>query len=288
MSSQHECLGIIGGSGLYQLEEFKLTKIQKVKTPFGDPSAPFKIGTLADVPVVFLARHGEGHVFNPSEINYRANIWALKKLGVRAIFSVSAVGSLRHKIEPGHMVIVDQFIDRTKNRPSTFYENGMVVHMSFANPVSPILREILIKSCRKAKVMAHTTGTYLCMEGPLFSTKAESNAYRQLNADVIGMTNLQEAKLAREAEIEYATLALATDYDCWHSKHDTVTVEQILEVMKKNIKNAQSILKYAVTQFDFSQKSPLEGKIVRSLLTDKNKIPASVVKKLQPLLAQYF
>ncbi|MCP5463527.1 MAG: S-methyl-5'-thioadenosine phosphorylase [Deltaproteobacteria bacterium] len=281
-------IGIIGGSGLYDMEEFQLEEERQIETPFGMPSDPLRIGKLAGVPVVFLARHGAGHRYSPSEINYRANIWAFKKVGVKAIFSVSAVGSLRQEIVPGHMVIVDQFIDRTRERPSTFFEKGIVGHVSLAHPVSGYLRKILIAACQKIGAECHQKGTYVCMEGPQFSTIAESNFYRQLGADVIGMTNLQEAKLAREAEIDYATLALSTDYDCWHPEHDHVTTEQVIATLNKNIANAQKILVSAVQAFDFDQKLESEGVLKSAVMTKRELISKDVIQRLEPIIGKYF
>ncbi len=286
MANQY--LGIIGGSGLYGIAAFKLKNKIDVETPFGKPSGALMIGELSGVPVIFLARHGEGHVFNPSEINFRANIWALKNAGVKAVFSVSAVGSLREEIVPGHMVVVDQFIDRTWNRPSTFFEKGFVAHVSMAHPVSSYLRQILISTCEKLKITHHKKGTYVCIEGPQFSTIAESNMYRAIGCDVIGMTNMQEAKLAREAEIDYATLALSTDYDCWHPNHDAVTTEQVIAVLKANIENAQKILCEAVTQFDFARKLEAEGVLANAVLSNRDYINKETILKLKPIVGRYF
>ncbi len=288
MAKLKQYVGIIGGSGLYAIEGFKLKKRMSVKTPFGKPSGPLMVGTLGGVDVIFLARHGEGHVLNPSEVNYRANIWALKKAGVVGIFSVSAVGSLKEDIKPGHMVVIDQFFDRTKGRHSTFFEKGIVAHVGFAKPVSGYMRNILIESCKAVGATVHERGTYVCMEGPMFSSLAESQFYRTLRGDVIGMTNLQEAKLAREAEIDYATLALATDYDCWHPHHDSVTTEQILAVMQANIATAQKIVTEAAKRFD--PQGPLEtpGIAGRAIFTDRKKIKPAVVKRLQPIIGKYF
>lgn len=281
-------LGLIGGSGLYQVDGFELVEKRKIKTPFGDPSSALHIGKFHGVDVVFLARHGEGHLYNPSEVNFRANIWAMKSIGVKAIFSVSAVGSLKEEIEPGHMVIPDQFFDRTKNRPSTFFEKGIVAHVGFAYPFSDYLRGILKRACEEVKAIYHFGGTYVCMEGPQFSTKAESEFYRTLKASVIGMTNLQEAKLAREAEIDYATLALSTDYDCWHPHHDAVTTEQVIQVIKKNIATAQKILAIAVKTFDFRKKLESENVLKNAIMTDRQKISKDVIEKLKPILGKYF
>lgn len=281
-------LGIIGGSGLYAIQDFLLQQRLNVTTPFGKTSGPLLLGTLADVPVIFLARHGEGHVLSPSEVNYRANIWAMKKMGVKAIFSVSAVGSLQEEIRPGHMVVIDQFFDRTKARASTFFEKGIVAHVGFAKPVSAYLREILIAACRAENATVHAAGTYVCMEGPAFSSEAESHFYRMLEAAVIGMTNLQEAKLSREAEIDYATLALSTDYDCWHPHHEAVTVDQVIAVMQSNVALAQRVLCRAVKAFDFSKPLAAENALKNAILTDRRKIKPAVVKRLQPILGKYF
>jgi 5'-methylthioadenosine phosphorylase len=283
-----EYLGIIGGSGLYSMQDFKLQEELVIETPYGNTSGPLMVGVLNDTPVVFLARHGEGHTISPSEINFRANIWAMKKAGVKAILSVSAVGSLKEEIEPGHMVVIDQFIDRTRLRPSTFFEKGIVAHVNFAHPVSSYLRQILIESCKEEDLTCHEKGTYVCMEGPQFSTFAESNFYRSLNAEVIGMTNLQEAKLAREAEIDYATLALSTDYDCWHPGHDSVTTEQVIKVLTANVTNSQKIIKRAVKKFDFDHKLDAAGALQNAILTNRAKISPQVIERLEPIIGKYF
>lgn len=281
-------IGVIGGSGLYQMESFELLEKKEVITPFGKPSGPLLIGQFAGQNLVFLARHGEGHVLNPSEINFRANIWALKSVGVSAIFSVSAVGSLKEEIAPGHMVIVDQFFDRTRMRASTFFENGIVAHVSFAKPVSDYLRSLLIAACEKLQVTYHPKGTYVCMEGPQFSTIAESESYRHMGAHVVGMTNLQEAKLAREAEIDYATLALSTDYDCWHPHHDSVTTAQVIAVMKANVAAAQKILFEAIQGFDVNRSLESENALRNAIMTDRRYVKSETVEKLKPILAKYF
>ena len=238
-------IGVIGGSGLYEIDGLQNVKTEAVSTPFGDPSDQFVIGSLGDAELVFLPRHGRGHRILPSELPFRANIWAMKKLGVERIVSVSAVGSLKEKIEPGHAVIVDQFIDRTRGkRESTFFGDGIVGHVTFADPICHYLGEILSAAVNETGWTSHKGGTYICMEGPQFSTRAESHLYRSWGADVIGMTNLQEAKLAREAEICYATLALATDYDCWHE--EDVTVEQVLKTMASNIEKSKATIKAIV------------------------------------------
>ena len=281
-------LGIIGGSGLYQVNDFELIEKKAIKTPFGNPSSALNIGKFHGVDVIFLARHGEGHIYNPSEVNFRANIWAMKSFGVKAIFSISAVGSLKEEIEPGHMVIPDQFFDRTKDRPSTFFEDGIVAHVSFADPFSEYMRGLLKKACEEVGATYHFGGTYVCMEGPMFSTKAESEFYRSLKATVIGMTNLQEAKLAREAEIDYATLALSTDYDCWHPRHDAVTTEQVVNVLKKNVALAQKILAVAAKKFDFNKKLESENILKNAMLSDRKKISKEVIERLKPIIGRYF
>jgi 5'-methylthioadenosine phosphorylase len=242
-------IGVIGGSGLYEMDGLTDIREETLETPFGAPSAPFLIGRLEEhdgVELVFLPRHGRNHQFNPSEVNYRANIFGMKSLGVSWIISVSAVGSLEEAVVPGHVVVIDQFIDRTKNRAATFFENGMVAHISFGDPVCLSLRQYLLDAATTAGATVHDGGTYVCMEGPAFSTRAESNLYRSWGARVIGMTNLPEAKLAREASISYATLAMATDYDCWHTGHDDVTVDQVISVLRSNVSLAKRIIAEAV------------------------------------------
>src|SRR6202795_1542307 len=239
-------IGIIGGSGLYSMPGFEAQEEAAIETPWGSPSDKYMVGTLAGKPVAFLARHGRGHRISPSELNFRANIWGMKSLGVERILSLSAVGSLKKKHKPLDFVIPDQFIDRTRGRVSTFFGEGLVAHISFAHPICPQLAQVAATACREAKVNAKSGGTYLCMEGPAFSTLAESKLYRSWGMDVIGMTNLQEAKLAREAEICYATLALVTDYDCWHPDHDSVTVTDIITNLTKNAENACNLVAAAV------------------------------------------
>lgn len=243
--SKVPAVGVIGGSGLYEIDGLENVDEVTLSTPFGDPSDAFVTGTLEGVPMVFLPRHGKGHRINPSEINYRANIWGMKRLGVTRILGVGAVGSLREDIPPGDFVAVDQFIDRTRHRKDTFFDGGVVAHVMFGDPVCPALRATLRDAANETGVKVHDGGTYVCMEGPQFSTRAESNMYRGLGAHVIGMTNLQEAKLAREAELCYATLAMSTDYDCWYEGHDDVTVDAILEVMGKNVGNARDAVRLA-------------------------------------------
>ena len=283
-------IGIIGGSGLYQMPELQNVREQKVETPFGDPSDAFIIGELEGVTVAFLPRHGRGHKLLPTELPFRANIYAMKLLGVEYILSVSAVGSLQEKYEPTDMVIPDQFFDRTRGRvkESTFFGEGIVGHVALAHPVCSELGDILEASCKSVGVITHRGGTYLCMEGPAFSTKAESNVYRQWGMDIIGMTNLQEAKLAREAEIAYATLALVTDYDCWHEGHDNVTVEMVIEYLNKNVRNAQLILKDAVKRVA-AKETPNQYRdaIKSAIFTAPDLWPEATFKKLEAIIGKY-
>ncbi|HBF13070.1 MAG TPA: S-methyl-5'-thioadenosine phosphorylase [Deltaproteobacteria bacterium] len=287
MTKPQSLIGIIGGSGLYAMAAFVLKKKINLKTPFGKPSDSFMMGELSGVPVVFLPRHGVGHQINPTEINFRANIWGMKKLGVSQIISVSAVGSLKEEIKPGHMVAVDQFIDRTRQRVSTFFEKGIVAHVSFADPVCARIRKALIESSQRSRAFVHKTGTYVCMEGPAFSTRAESHWYRSLNADVIGMTNLQEAKLAREAEICYSTLALSTDYDCWHVSEEAVTTDQILVVLHQNIEMAQKIIGDCVTHLQDEPACPCHKAVAHAILTDKKKISPAAKQRLKLIVGKY-
>jgi 5'-methylthioadenosine phosphorylase len=283
-------IGIIGGSGLYQMPELQNVREQKVETPFGDPSDAFIIGELEGVTVAFLPRHGRGHKLLPTELPFRANIYAMKMLGVDYILSVSAVGSLQEKYAPTHMVIPDQFFDRTRGRvkESTFFGEGIVGHVTFAHPVCDELGDILEAACGSVDVTTHRGGTYLCMEGPAFSTKAESNVYRQWGMDVIGMTNLQEAKLAREAEIAYATLALVTDYDCWYEGHDDVTVDMVIEYLNKNVRNAQLILKDAVKRVA-AKTTPNQYRdaIKNAIFTAPDLWPDATFKKLEAIIGKY-
>ena len=283
-------IGIIGGSGLYQMPELQNVRELNVETPFGSPSDAFIIGELDGVTVAFLPRHARGHKFTPTEVPYRANIYAMKLLGIEYILSVSAVGSLQEKYAPTHMVIPDQFFDRTRARAkeSTFFGEGIVGHVTFAHPVCDELGDILEASCREVGVTVHRGGTYVCMEGPAFSTKAESNVYRQWGMDIIGMTNLQEAKLAREAEIAYATLALVTDYDCWHEDHDAVTIDIVVEYLTKNVRNAQLILKDAVKRVE-SKETPNQYRdaIKNAIFTAPDHWPAETAKKLEAIIGKY-
>ena len=281
---------IIGGSGLYQMPELKNVREVAVETPFGAPSDAFIIGELEGVKVAFLARHGRGHRILPTELPFRANIYAMKLLGIEYILSVSAVGSLQEQYAPTDMVIPDQFFDRTRARAeeSTFFGEGIVGHITFSHPVCNELGDILEASCKVADVKVHRGGTYLCMEGPAFSTKAESNVYRQWGMDIIGMTNLQEAKLAREAEIAYATLALVTDYDCWHEEHDSVSVEMVVEYLHKNVRNAQLILKDAVVRVE-NKTTPNQfaGATKNAIFTAPELWNPETAKKLEAIIGKY-
>lgn len=283
-------IGIIGGSGLYQMPELENVREQEVETPFGRPSDAFIIGELEGVTVAFLPRHGRGHKITPTELPFRANIYAMKLLGIEYILSVSAVGSLQEKYAPTDMVIPDQFFDRTRARAheSTFFGNGIVAHVPMAHPVCDELGDILEASCKEVGVTTHRGGTYLCMEGPAFSTKAESNVYRQWGMDIIGMTNLQEAKLSREAEIAYATLALVTDYDCWYEGHDSVTVEMVIEYLNKNVRNAQLILKEAVKRV-VAKTTPNQYRnaIKNAIFTAPSLWPAETARNLDAIVGKY-
>ncbi len=283
-------IGIIGGSGLYQMPELQNIREIAVETPFGDPSDAFIMGELDGVAVAFLPRHARGHKFLPTEVPYRANIYAMKLLGIDYILSVSAVGSLQEKYAPTDMVIPDQFFDRTRARAreSTFFGEGIVGHVTFAHPVCNELGDILEASCKSVGVTAHRGGTYVCMEGPAFSTKAESNVYRQWGMDIIGMTNLQEAKLAREAEIAYATLALVTDYDCWHDTHDSVTIDMVIEYLNKNVRNAQLILKDAVKSVA-AKTTPNQyaNATKNAIFTAPEHWPAETATKLEAIIGKY-
>lgn len=285
-------IGVIGGSGLYEMDGLTDIREESIETPFGAPSAPYLIGRLEahdGVELVFLPRHGRNHQFNPSEVNYRANIFGMKALGVSWIISVSAVGSLQENVVPGHVVVIDQFIDRTKNRPSTFFENGMVAHIAFGDPVCLTLRQILLSAAASAEATVHDGGTYVCMEGPAFSTRAESNLYRSWGARVIGMTNLPEAKLAREASISYATLAMATDYDCWHEGHDDVTVDQVIAVLKANVNLAKRIVAAAVPLIAAHDgPAPHHNALKGALLTPKEAIAPDRLTALAPLIGHVF
>ena len=294
-------IGVIGGSGLYEMDG--LTEIEEVRvsTPFGDPSDALICGKLDGADMVFLPRHGRGHRLNPSEVNYRANIFAMKTLGVEWIISVSAVGSLREEIPSGDVVIIDQFIDRTHKRHGTFFEQGIVAHVAYGDPVCGALRGYLLAAARRhmaghvagedtgGAARVHDGGTYVCMEGPAFSTRAESNLHRAWGASVIGMTNMPEAKLAREAEISYATMAMSTDYDCWHPHHDMVTVEQVIGVLSKNVSLARRIIREAVPMIlAHGGPAPHSDALKNAILTQPGAVSPAVKDRLRPLIGKYF
>lgn len=284
-------IGIIGGSGLYKMEALKDVKEVQISTPFGSPSDALIVGTLAETSVAFLARHGRNHTLLPSEVPYQANIYAMKQLGVEYIISASAVGSLKAEAKPLDMVVPDQFIDRTKNRVSTFFGEGIVAHIAFADPVCSQLAKVLteaIASLNLIDVTLHRGGTYICMEGPAFSTKAESHLYRSWGATVIGMTNLPEAKLAREAEIAYATLALVTDYDCWYPDHDSVTVEMVIANLQRNATNAQKVIQETVKRLSENPPpSEAHSALKYAILTPLDKVSQETKQKLELLLKKY-
>jgi len=281
-------IGVIGGSGLYEMEGLVGVKEEVVTTPYGDPSDPYITGMLNGVRMVFLPRHGRGHRLLPSEVNYRANIYGMKQLGVERIISVSAVGSLKEEIVPGHIVIPDQFIDRTKGvRKDTFFGNGVVAHAGFADPVCPYLSDTLEKAAKEAGATVHRGGTYVCMEGPAFSTRAESFMYRDLGASVIGMTNLTEAKLAREAEICYGIIALSTDYDCWHTSHDDVTVEAIIKIIHQNVAMAKNIIKLAVGGIAGERSCSCASAMQYAVITDRKVISEKMKADLDILVGKY-
>ena len=280
-------IGIIGGSGLYEMSELKDRIEGAVETPFGPPSDKFVVGTLRGRRVAFLARHGRGHRILPGELNFRANIYAMKMLGVERILSASAVGSLREELAPQEVVLPDQFVDRTYNRVSTFFGDGLAAHIAFADPVCPDLLEQVFRASQKVGIKTVKGGTYVCMEGPAFSTRAESNLYRNWGMDVIGMTNLQEAKLAREAEICYVTMALVTDYDCWHDAHESVTVDMIVGNLIQNSKNAQSLIVQTVEDLADKRNCGCGDALRNALITDRNAIPAGTKAKLQHIVGKY-
>ena len=290
MSTTSAKIGVIGGSGLYSMPGFAAQQEVKLTTPFGDPSDAYIVGELEGKPVAFLARHGRGHRISPSELNFRANIHGFKQLGVEWIISLSAVGSLKEEHKPLDFVIPDQFVDRTRGRVSTFFGEGLVAHISFADPVCPSLMRLLHEACRDAGVPSKLGGTYLCMEGPAFSTRAESNLYRSWGMDVIGMTNLQEAKLAREAEICYSTVAMVTDYDCWHPEHDAVTVADIVRNLTHNAENAAKVVRAAVRRMDVNapRNCVCSRALERALITDRKAVPAETLRKLELIVGKYF
>ena len=280
-------IGVIGGSGLYAMNGLSNTREVRVKTPFGDPSDAFIIGTVEGKRVAFLARHGRGHRILPTELNFRANIYAMKLLGVERIISVSAVGSLQEQLRPGEFLIPDQFFDSTKGRKSTFFGNGIVAHVTFDKPTCAELSGILGKACRAQSVAVHEKGTYINMEGPQFSTLAEAQFHRAMKFDVIGMTNVTEAKLAREAEICYSTVAMITDYDCWHPEHDSVTVATIIATLNQNATNAQNVLREAIKNVPGARTCKCASALRHAILTDPKVVPAQTKKNLAAIIGKY-
>ena len=280
-------IGIIGGSGLYSMPGFDAQEERAIETPWGDPSDPYVVGRLAGKDVAFLARHGRGHRLSPSELNFRANIYGFKSLGVERILSLSAVGSLKEEHQPLDFVIPDQFVDRTRGRVSTFFGEGLVAHIGFSHPICPQLSSIALRAAEGSGVKAKLGGTYLCMEGPAFSTLAESKLYRSWGMDVIGMTNLQEAKLAREAEVCYVTIAMVTDYDCWHPDHDAVTVTDIIANLTKNAENAAKVVAAAVRAMPDARECKCGSALAHALITDRKTIPEAARKKLELLVGKY-
>ncbi len=280
-------VGVIGGSGLYEMPSLQGVERVRLQTPFGEPSDEFVCGTLGGTRLVFLPRHGRGHRLLPSELNFRANIYGMKQLGAEWIVAVASVGSLREEIAPGHFVIPDQLIDRTFRRPSTFFGNGIVVHVGFADPVCPVLSGLLTQAAQRVGVTAHPRGTYVCMEGPQFSTRAESFLYRQWGADVIGMTNLQEAKLAREAEICFATLALATDYDCWHQVAGDVAIGDVLRILGQNVAAAQRVIAETVPNLRGPRTCVCATALEHAIITDRAQIPDAIKRDLGIIIGKY-
>ena len=280
-------IGIIGGSGLYAMKGLTDTKEIRVKTPFGDPSEAIVTGLLEGKHVAFLARHGRGHRILPTEINFRANIYALKLLGVNRILSVSAVGSLKEELVPGEFLVADQFVDRTKNRISTFFGGGLVAHVTFDKPTCPQVSRVLADACVHCGVKVHRKGIYVCMEGPQFSTLAEANMHRAMNFDVIGMTNVTEAKLAREAELCYGIIAMITDYDCWHPGHESVTGAQIIATLNQNAENAQQVVREAVKALPVAHECKCDSALAHALITDPKVVPAATKKRLSAIIGKY-
>lgn len=280
-------IGVIGGSGLYEMAGLKVTEERRIATPWGDPSDAYVLGELDGRPVAFLARHGRGHRLLPTELNFRANVYGFKTLGVEFLISVSAVGSLKIEYAPGHIVIPDQFYDRTRHRPDTFFGRGIVAHTSLARPVSKALADVLLDASKQEGATVHMGGTYVNMEGPQFSTRAESFVYRHLGMDIIGMTNLQEAKLAREAEICYATLALVTDYDCWHPEHDSVTVDLIVANLTQNAVTAQKTIAEAVGRLDGERTCACKDALATAIITRPDQVPDRAKRELAPIIGRY-
>jgi 5'-methylthioadenosine phosphorylase len=281
-------IGIIGGSGLYSMPGFSEQRELALETPFGSPSDAYVLGTLEGRKVAFLSRHGRGHRLMPSEINYRANIHGMKQLGVERVLSLSAVGSLKEEHKPLEFVIPDQFIDRTRHRVDTFFGDGLVVHVGLADPICEETAKVAAGACKRAGVTGKFGGTYLNMEGPQFSTKAESNLYRSWGLDVIGMTNLTEARLAREAELCYATVAMVTDYDCWHPEHDHVTVDQIVAVLLKNAEHACAVVREAVAAMPKTRSCKCGSALKNAIITQKSAVPAKTLERLRLLVGKYF
>jgi 5'-methylthioadenosine phosphorylase len=283
-----QVIGVIGGSGLYEMEGLTDIETVRLQTPFGDPSDEYVTGVLDGVRMVFLPRHGRGHRLLPGEVNYRANVWGMKSLGVTRLISVSAVGSMKEEIVPGHIVVPDQFIDRTNaTRAATFFGNGIVAHVQFADPVCPDLSAILAAAAEQTGATVHRGGTYICMEGPAFSTRAESLLYRSFGVSVIGMTNIPEAKLAREAEICYGVIALATDYDCWHESHDDVSVDAILAIIRQNVTAAKAIIRQAVGAIAAERSCPCASALKYAIITERQAIPADARERLAPIVGNY-
>lgn len=281
-------VGIIGGSGLYKIEGLENIEELEIDTPFGKPSDSFRLGTLSGKEVVFLARHGRNHTHLPSELPHRANIWAMKKLGVRWIISLSAVGSLRENLEPRHFVFPLQFFDRTVTRTEhTFFGGGIVAHVSFADPICETLATVLYQSASTVGIIPHWGGTYVNMEGPAFSTYSESQAHRQLGFDVVGMTNLAEAKLSREAEISYSSVSMVTDFDCWHSAHDAVTVDEVIKTLHDNAESARKLVTHALASIDIDKETPAHTALKSAIITPKDHWPEKTKQKLEPLLTPY-
>jgi 5'-methylthioadenosine phosphorylase len=285
--SESADIGIIGGSGLYEMEGFENVREVTVDTPFGDPSDDLVVGTLEGKSVAFLPRHARGHRIFPHELNFQANVFAMKRLGVQWILSVSAVGSLKEAYEPLHMVIPDQFIDRTLQRRSTFFGRGLVAHVAFAHPFCPNLSKTMAAACKEAGATHHEGGAYVCIEGPQFSTRAESELYRSWGMDIIGMTNLQEARLAREAEICYSTLAMITDFDCWHPEHDSVTAEQIIANLGENAETAKAVLRAAVRRLPIKRDCECESALKFALVTSPKLVPEKTLRELEPIVGRY-
>jgi 5'-methylthioadenosine phosphorylase len=282
-------IGVIGGSGLYSMSGLEVHEERRIQTPFGEPSDPYVIGELEGKGIAFLARHGKGHRILPSELNFRANVYGFKTLGVERLISVSAVGSMKIEYAPTDIVVPDQFYDRTHRRADTFFGHGLVAHVSVADPVCPHLFSVFGDAARSAGAKVHMGGTYLCMEGPQFSTKAESRIHRSWGVDVIGMTNLQEAKLAREAEICYATLAMVTDYDCWHESEEAVSGEAVMQVIQQNSAMAQEVVRRAVRGLDGAARTcPCASALAHALITERSLVPAATIEKLRPILGKYY